>query len=94
MENYGKVAQVKIVIKNECAFVEFEERKDAELAYDKLHKTCMINLVPLKVLWAWKEPEIKVEAPKVGVKWTHKEAFETKEIDPFDDDFELQCLKK
>jgi len=69
-ENFGKVKQVKILLNAECAFVEFEDRKFAELAFDKSYKTCMISKIPLKVLWAKKEPSKAAPLPP-ALKWLH-----------------------
>jgi pre-mRNA-splicing factor RBM22/SLT11 len=49
---YGEIKSIKIVRKQDCAFITFENRQDAEIAAESLFNKLIINESPLKLLWA------------------------------------------
>ena len=51
-EPYGEIKTIKLIRKQDCAFITFENRQDAEIAAESLFNKLIINEVPLKLLWA------------------------------------------
>eukprot|EP01080_Neovahlkampfia_damariscottae_P009156 gene9156-1244_t len=49
---YGEIKNIKIMRKQDCAFITYENRQDAEIAAESLFNKLIINEVPLKLLWA------------------------------------------
>ena len=53
--SFGEITDIKLVLKNNCCFVTYATRDQAQLAINKLHNNVVINGKSLRVYWSKKE---------------------------------------
>jgi hypothetical protein len=51
LKTYGAIKNIKINTKQDCAYVTFLNRFEAEIAAESLYQRLIINKAPIKILW-------------------------------------------